>query len=69
MALDLLSQGSSGGVGWKERHLPCAFQNEKKHLSCINNLKIGQIHSLPGCFCAGWAAIPASTDKSQCFLR
>lgn len=30
--------------------LPNAFQNEKKHLSCINNLKIGQIHSFPRCF-------------------
>lgn len=50
MGLYSVSQGSSGAVEWKERRSPSAFQNEKKHLSCINNLKIGQIHSFPRCF-------------------
>lgn len=69
MALDLLSQGSSGGMGWKEKtHFPCASQNEKKHLSCINNLKIGQIHSLPGCFVlAGQRFQPALIRDSVCW--
>lgn len=69
MALDLLSQGSSGGMGWKEKTFSLRFSKREETFILYQQLENRTDSFLARMFCAGWAAIPASTDKRQCLLR
>lgn len=68
-ALDLLSQGSSGGVEWKEGDFSLPFSKWGETFILYQQPENGTDSFLATMFCAGWEVIPASTDKRQCFVR